>query len=520
MSKLFKGQSYNGPKKNVFDLSHEKKLSMNMGKIVPFYLQEIVPGDKFKVSSEQLIRLAPMIAPMMHRVNVFTHYFFVPNRLVFDKWQDFITGGTDGKQAPSFPTIPVNAGNYMFFDKNHLPDYFGIPPVEPGSLTIPAPEFNALPFRAYHLIYNEYFRDQTLIAPIEFSIGETVPAEDYPVLTQLRDRCWEKDYFTTAMPWAQRGDEVLIPTVGAPFAGSYPPTKAVFADTETQAGQGYFDAEAMTTRRTGSDAILAGNNQVNIDVHLTDASQATSASGSINDLRKAVRLQEWLEKNARAGARYVEQIMAHFGVRSSDARLQRPEFLGGGINPVVVSEVLSTVQTTDLPQGNMSGHGISVGHDNAFTKTFEEHGYIIGVMSVLPRTGYQQGVPRAFLKKDKFDFFWPEFANIGEQPVYTQELYQDYTSVENEEIFGYQSRYAEYKFAPNQVHGDFRESMAYWQMCRIFSGKPALNEFFVKSDPTHRVFAVTDPNEHKLYVQIFNKVTAIRPMPQFGTPQL
>lgn len=522
MSRLFNQGQRTHVKKNVFDLSHERKLSFNMGQIVPIYLQEIVPGDKFKVSTESLVRLAPMLAPMMHRVNIHTHFFFVPNRLVYDKWQDFITGGPDSTLAPALPKIQITEANKSWFQKGSLLDYFGVTPVD-VTKTITAPtELNALPFRAYQMIWHEYFRDQTLTPGYEFSTGETIPAGEEQVLNQLRTRCWEKDYFTSALPWAQRGPEVLIPTLPSGVSGVQyrNPTRYLYMEAGSPPVENTSHAITDDTNTGNIRSSMDENRKIIIDNIVSVPTTLAAEVGTINDLRKAARLQEWFEKNARAGARYIEQIMAHFGVRSSDARLQRPEFLGGGINPVVVSEVLSTYGSTEVPQGNMSGHGISVGHDNNFTKFFEEHGYVIGVMSVLPRTAYQQGIPRPFLKNDRYDFFWPEFANIGEQPVMDQELFHDYTTGNGSSVFGYQSRYAEYKFQPNVVCGEFRDTLNYWHMGRIFDNKPALNTEFVEALPTHRNFAVTDEAEHKLYVQIYNKVTAIRPMPMFGTPQL
>jgi len=493
-----------------------------MGELIPFYLQEVVPGDKFKVSTEQLIRLAPMLAPIMHRVNVYQHFFFVPNRLVFAKWGDYITGGADGSLEPTLPMMKISETTKAAWYPGLLGDYFGINPVPVNSVQIQKPiNINALPFRAYSLIWNEYFRDQTLTPAITINTGETVSDQETLELTSLRQRYWEKDYFTSALPWAQRGDEVLIPSIPVTRAGTYPPTEVLYADGTATPGQPYGQSYNLGTNQPGKIGTLNDPNNSTDVAHLVlGDSSTTTASGSINDLRKAARLQEWLEKNARGGARYIEQILAHFGVRSSDARLQRPEFLGGAVNPVVISEVLSTAETAELPQGNMSGHGIAVGHNAGFTKFFEEHGYIIGLLSVLPRTSYQQGIPRHFLKSDRFDYFFPEFAQIGEQPVLSAELYTNWGNLDVTKIFGYQSRYAEYKFNPNTVHGDFRGNLNYWHMGRIFLSEPALNDAFVASDPSHRIFAVTDDTIDKLQIQILNKVTAIRPMPVFGTPQL
>lgn len=511
---LFNSIKIRKPKRNAFDLSHEKKLSMNMGDLVPIYLQEIVPGDKFNVNSEILLRMAPLVAPIMHRVNVYTHYFFVPNRLVYNQWEDFITGGRDGMSTPTFPKADLI--NYIDdMGSSSLADYMGLPfigmPVKSAPL-----EVSMLPFRAYQMIYNEYYRDQNLTAPIAFNKGGTFDTGDIARLITMRKRAWEKDYFTSALPWAQRAATgVSIPldveyspisTVIDSVTGNPPATSAALLGTAT------------TGNLYAADAVLHDARIENID----------SISGvNINDLRRSIKLQEWLEKNARGGARYIEQILSHFGVISSDARLQRPEYLGGGKNPIVISEVLNTAGVPDGDvQGNMSGHGISVGSSNGFKKYFEEHGYVIGIMSVLPRTAYQQGLDRSWQKFDKLDYFWPEFAHLGEQEILTKELYFDSDDTtngglnnKNDDVFGYQSRYAEYKFKPSTVHGSFRDDMNFWHMGRLFEGAPSLNTSFVEADPTTRIFAVEEDVDH-LWVQIYHRVNALRPMPVFGTPML
>lgn len=500
-NRLFNSVQIKKPRKNVFDLSHEKKLSCNMGDLIPVYLQEVVPGDKFRVNTEIMMRLAPMIAPMMHRVNVYMHYFFVPNRLVYEDWPKFITGGEDGKQEPAFPTVQIKVGELAGYQRGALGDYFGIPtPPDDPAFEV---NLNALPFRAYQLIYNEYYRDQNLQAPIAITKASVVDATEMTLLTQMRKRCWEKDYLTSALPWAQRGDEVMLPNQVVSTGDA--------ATLALQVPGGGLPVDGPLEIEAGE--VTNGITKINLDNH-------ANVEISINDLRRSARLQEWLEKNARGGSRYIEQILSHFGVRSSDARLQRPEYLGGGKQPIVISEVLSTAETTDLPQGNMAGHGISMGKTNNFQKFFEEHGFILGIMSTLPRTAYQDGIHRMWRKFDKFDYYFPEFANLGEQEVQNYEVFMDYKNVGNLETFGYQSRFSEYKFANSTVHGDFRVPMDYYHMGRKFTARPSLNSGFVTADPTHRVFASTDVNEHKLYCQIYHDVKAIRPMPVFGTPTL
>ena len=283
-------------------------------------------------------------------------------------------------------------------------------------------------------------------------------------------------------------------------------------------------ASALKTTQYGElNADLPSQKYLDLDNsdHLfADLSGATASS--INDLRRAFRLQEWLERNARGGARYIEIITAHFGVRSSDARLQRPEFLGGSSTPITISEVLQTSANASepTPQGNMAGHGVSVGSSNYVSYRAEEHGYIIGIMSVMPKTAYQQGVPKHFKKLDKFDYYWPSFANIGEQPIYNEELYHQ-NNPSDGEVFGYTPRYAEYKYIPSTVHGEFRTSLNFWHMGRIFSTKPTLNQDFIECDSAEveRVFNVLEGEEH-LYVYLHNEVKATRLMPYYGTPTI
>jgi len=509
------------PKRNAFDLSHEKKLSCNMGDLIPFYVEEILPGDKFKVNTEIMMRFAPMLAPIMHRVNVYTHYFFVPNRIVWDNWEQFITGGEDGQDETVPPTVSPSSYWYTYFGKGSLADYMGLPLTPQEVEPVNYPNYNALPFRGYTEIYNEYYRDQNLTPKIDYDKTDTTNAPD-KILT-LRKRAWEKDYFTSCLPWSQRGGEV-----GIPVDFNYKvPSFAV--DANGVAAFGDIASDVV-------NGITAGTTPVSIQ-----SLEEEGVSVSINELRKAARLQEWLEKNARAGARYTEQILSHFGVKSKDSRLQRPEFLGGGKHPVVISEVLQTGQTTvdggephtnfpPSPQGNMAGHGIAIGNNHGFSRSFTEHGFIIGIMSTIPRTAYNQGVERMWSKKTKFDYYWPEFAHLGEQEVLNRELWQDQSlaidpsggseSIEAKQTFGYQSRYSEYKFRQSSIAGDFRDTLKFWHMGREFDAQPELNQSFIESDPTFRIFAITDETIDHLYIQLFNRVRALRPMPYFGTPKL
>lgn len=515
MKNIFQSVGMRKPSRNKFDLSHEKKMSMKLNKLYPIMCEEIVPGDKFRVKSEVLIRLAPMLAPVMHRMNVTTHYFFVPNRLVWNEWEDFITGGEDGNANPQHPYNTINPTNKQLYGKGSLADYLGIPPVPTVSQANQTPQISMLPFRAYQLIYNEYYRDQNLEDKV--TINKTSGQDTNFENTLLRTRAWEKDYFTSALPWSQRGGEATIPL------GAVDETDITYKNPPTT-NAGLVNPENLQFKT--DNTVKAESNDTGT---IENIEGIEIGATTINDLRKANRLQEWLEKSARGGSRYIEQIFSHFGVKSSDARLQRPEFLGGGRQPVVISEVLSSYSATDMgvpsanPQGDMTGHGISVGQANGFSKSFEEHGFVIGIMSVIPKTAYQQGLQKKWLRKDKFDYFWPEFAHLGEQEVELQELWFDYDSnipSELTETFGYQQRYAEYKYSRSTVHGDFRDNLKYWHMGRIFDNKPTLNTQFVQADADKRIFAVEDQDTDELYVQIYNKVDALRPMPYFSIPSL
>lgn len=540
MANIFNSVKLKRPKRNVFNLSYESKLTVNAGELVPIMCKPVVPGDKFRVNTEMLVRLAPLVAPMMHRVNVFTHYFFVPNRLVWNQWEDFITKGVDGTDTPAFPTLKLpttvdTANGHRFFGDSSLWDYLGLPSLNQiGNATfqtqspngVKAPvgyEVSALPFRDYLLIYNEYYRDQNLTSEIEFSRdgGSTEAITTNPLL-MLRRRAWEKDYFTSALPWVQRGPEVTVPVSGA--GGS------MDVELKSNAADQYF-VSSSNSRPTGKLEVVNGV------LYATHESSSTSVGAylspnnfqvnvdemgvSINDLRTSNALQRWFERNARSGSRYIEQILSHFGVRSSDARLQRPQFLGGGRVPVSVSEVLQTSSTDKTsPQANMAGHGISASVNHGFIRYFEEHGYIIGIMSVMPRTGYQQGVPRDFRKFDNMDFYFPEFAHLGEQEIKNEELYLNQYDADNSGTFGYTPRYAEYKYSLNEAHGDFRGNMAFWHLNRIFTEKPNLNTTFVECNPSNRVFATAETSDDKYWIQLYQDVKALRLMPKYGTPML
>ncbi len=498
-------------KSNTFDLSHDKKFTMKMGELTPIFSQEVLPGDKWNIKTTQLLRLAPMIAPIMHQITCYTHYFYVPNRILWNGWQNFITGGADGQRDPQHPYITIGT---MTDGVGSLADYMGFPVQNQmnGGYDI-----NAFPFNAYQKIYDDYYRDQNLISP---TWNPLVDGNNTAFTNnlQMKKRAWQHDYFTSALPWTQRGPEATIPL------GQSAPIVYESGQVQILKNQnGTVKGNQSDLGSSGSGGLLGypDGNAANLDIsttHYTDLTGATASS--IIDLRRAFKLQEFLEKNARGGARYNESILAHFGVTTSDGRLQRPEYLGGGATPITISEVLQTSDSAqDLtPQGNMAGHGISLGQNSKVNYRAEEHGWIIGIMSIMPKTQYMQGIPRQLRKFDKFDYYFPSFAHIGEQPIYNEELYADDPGT-SLETFGYTPRYAEYKYVPSTVHGEMRTTLDFWHLGRKFASKPNLNQSFIECTPdADRVFAVS--GEEHFYVHQHYKVKANRKMPYFGKPKL
>lgn len=530
---IFQHIPINKVKSNSFNLSHELKFSAKFGELIPIMCLEGLPGDRLKDKVEILTRMSPLLAPVMQRMDVKTYFFKVPYRLIWDNWESFITRGADGTADPVWPHFRFN--NTEIEDEltpGSLCDYMGLPTYENygtsgivnADKTI---EFSSLPFRAYQLIYNEYFRDQNLEDEIPIPKTDGTEQSPYNLLT-MRTKAWAKDYFTSALPWTQRGGDVYLPMTGEPDV-YYKPGSATLVNNASN------DSTPLSGNvSTNNNGLFSGSaiqEPLSLDVSDSigvDMSNVTSAT--INELRRAIQLQKWLELNARGGSRYNEQILSHFGVKSSDARLQRPEFLGGGSSPLSISEVLQQSATEEgSAQGNMSGHGISVQVSHAFNTYCEEHCFIMGIMCILPKATYQQGLPKMWTRRTYLDYYWPEFAHLGEQEVLNQELYFDFvseTNVDNESTFGYQSRYAEYKYLPSRVAGQFRTTLAFWHLGRIFGSRPNLNKAFVHVQPAafDRIFPVaTDASEagaDKFYVQMYHNLKAVRKMPVFGVPKL
>lgn len=560
---IFKHIRVRRPKRSSFDLSHDVKLTMNMGKLVPFLCEEVVPGDTWYNKSNILLRFAPLKAPVMHRINLYTHFYYVPFRLLWDEYEEFITGGEDGRSAPSFPRLEIGQSehpNNDFYDADDLwspgslADYLNYPTTESHSFG--GMQVSALPFRAYQMIYNEYYRDENLELDLDINLSSgkiTFDSDEYKKLLTLRDRAWAKDYFTSALPWTQRGPQQNVPIVGiGEVLDSQHPS---FVRGQGESISSYVDfgnpsssnstpllfREAMesvsgqspVTQRgylgvfdqPGADSgvVAAIDNSKNLDLSGVEVS-LNGGTFNINDLRRANRIQKWLERQARGGSRYIEALLAHFGVESDDLRLQRPEFLGGGRTPVQIGDVLQTSESTQSsPQGQPSGTGFAFGTSNSFKRTFKERGLIIGIMSVMPVPSYTEGLPRAYKKFDKFDFYWPEFAQLGEQEIYNYELSLKDSTVAYD-TFGYAPRYAEYKYIPGRSHGDFKTTLDFWTLNRKFASQPTLSEEFIHcnadEDDLNRIFAVQDAGFAPLWVQIYNETKARRPMPYLPEPSL
>ncbi|QXP44199.1 MAG: major capsid protein [Arizlama microvirus] len=484
-------------KRSKFSLSNYKLFSCDMGELVPIGLTEVLPGDTIQHATSALVRCSPLLSPIMHPVTVRIHHWYVPHRLIWDDFEDFITGGPDGFNASVFPTITLNATTAAV---GTLADYLGVP-TGLASLTV-----SALPFRAYNLIYNEWYRDQDLMPAANV---RTLSGADTVTSTTLRRPAWEKDYFTSARPWEQKGPAITIPLgTQAPVLGigtqntapgSIPANTFFQGNNVALSGTG----AALWDNLGQNQAYLkttAGTNRPEIFADLTNASAVT-----VNVLREALALQRYEEARARYGSRYVEYLR-YLNVRSSDARLDRPEYLGGGKQTIQFSEVLQTAQGTS-PVGEMRGHGIGAMRSNRYRRFFEEHGYIISMMSIRPKTIYVQGLPRTWNRRTKEDFWQRELQHIGQQEILNKELYAAHTTPDG--IFGFQDRYDEYRRQESSVGGEFRTTtLDYWHMARIFASNPALNASFVECLPTKRVFAsqATDG----LYVMANHNIQARR----------
>jgi len=525
---LFTQVAMKSPTQSTFDLTHDVKMSGKMGQLMPCMCLDVLPGDNIQLGADALIRLAPILAPIMHRVDFTVHYFFVPNRLLWPNWEDFITGTNKTDGNPYIPPY-IDYTDGLSDSMLKLGDYLGVPPPPPSS---DGERVSALPFAAYNLIYNEYYRDQNLIDPIpedqtiELADGDVTA--DMIVDTQLRYRAWEHDYFTACLPFAQKGSAVDIPLGVVELRESWDEDGVPYPIFEGYAGTS--PAGNINNDTLGGEPSLRIGGTINPAAYNPNGSLTVGAT-TINDLRRAYRLQEWLEKNARGGTRYTEAIRAHFDVKSPDSRLQRPEYITGIKAPVIVTEVLNTqgptdfyngsaVEQTGSPQGAMTGHAAGMHQGSVGRYYAQEHGWVIGIISVMPKTAYQQGIHKMFSRSDFMDFAFPTFANLGEQEVLTREVYA-YDATTSSDLFGYIPRYAEYKFMNSRVAGDFRTTLDFWHLGRIFGAAPTLSQSFIECVPEDvlRIFAVQDDTDN-LWMHILNKAKFKRKLPFFGTPTI
>lgn len=521
------------PSLNFFNLSYRKKFNCDMGQLIPVMCDEVIPGDVFKVGNEMVIRFEPMVAPIMDAVKAKVRYFFVPYRLCtkgklvdnteydFD-WENFLSQGSDGLDASEvLPRwYPDNNAKYSLWDYMSFPT--GVMPS--GCFPLDFPRF------AYNFVYNEYFRNET--------VQEEVSLFNEDILNVN----WERDYFTSALLQQQRGIAPVmsgdILYLGDDDVYHTANISSIFMqNNDIQAGD-ITGLAVSNPRSTSFPAALVRTEPaptfMQVPLYFTqpkaglltgdkpknELSPLVYGGFNISQLRLCVQAQKWLERSNRGGNRYTELLRAHYGVAPRDERLDRPEYIGGSTSPIIISEVLQTSGTTDTsPQGNMSGHGMSVDRNYVSKYRVKEFGLIIGIMYIVPESGYMsQGINRQWLRRDRFDFAWPEFMHLSEQGIETAELYATDNEADNKDIFGYIGAYDEMRHKQDQVVADFREDYAYWTLNRSFANKPVLNSDFVKCVPDKRIFAVE--NYPCIKVNFRNVIHAYRPLPIIAEPGL
>lgn len=528
-------------KRTKFDRSHVYKTTFNSGKLIPVFIDEVLPGDTTRMSVNYFARLATPIKPIMDNIYLDWFFFFVPNRLVWEHWQNFCFEQEDPDVSTDYviPSITAtgNSGNAYV---GSLWDYFGLPVNTPENLS----GVSALPFRGVYLIWNEWFRDENLQKSVKIQKGDlnevlnSSRASEQPawVLTSGSDiapglvcppRGKRHDYFTSALPWTQKGPGVQVPLTGNAFVYD---SQGVSIPNMPSTVKEINVAGRLMTRETDGNwpHEVYEYNQDNQSLFSSNrfcyADLESISGATINSLRTAFQMQKFYERLARGGTRYTEVLRSFFGVVSPDARLQRPEFLGSFTKMVMVNPIAQTSATDDTsPQGNLSAYGVTAAKFHGFTKSFVEHGYIFGFVCARADLTYQQGINKMWLRSTVYDFYWPTFAHLGEQAIELREIYAQGSKADTT-VFGYQERYAEYRYKPSQITGKFRSSVVggsldKWHLSQFFKNAPTLNEeFIVEKPPIDRIIAV--PSEPEFLLDIGFRYTTVRPMPMFGTPGL